>query len=87
MPHTENQKGVTPPDQSSYQNHQTEPELMLLAEREEVESSSEKAETVVGNWKASQFFVVVVKVEIMKEFQDSMSSLECSVKTVGWMGM
>lgn len=49
MPHTENQKGVTPPDQSSYQNHQTEPELMLLAEREEVESSSEKAETVVGN--------------------------------------
>ncbi|KAM6438764.1 homeobox protein NOBOX [Rhynochetos jubatus] len=43
--HAGRQKGVTPPDQSSYQNHQTEPELPLLAEREEVESSSKTGET------------------------------------------
>ncbi|KAM6144560.1 homeobox protein NOBOX [Phoenicopterus ruber ruber] len=49
MPHTGKQKGVTPPDQSSYQNHQTDPELTSLAEREEVESSSKKGETIVGN--------------------------------------
>ncbi|XP_075563885.1 homeobox protein NOBOX [Pelecanus crispus] len=49
MPHTGKQKGVTPPDQSSYQNHQTEPELTSHAEREEVESSSKKGETIVGN--------------------------------------
>ncbi|XP_072741675.1 homeobox protein NOBOX [Ciconia boyciana] len=47
MPHTVKQKGVTPSDQISYQNHQTEPELTSLAEREEVESSSEKGETIV----------------------------------------
>ncbi|XP_050764225.1 homeobox protein NOBOX isoform X1 [Gymnogyps californianus] len=47
IPHTGRQKGVTPPDQSSYQNHQTEPELTSLAEREEVESSSKKGETIV----------------------------------------
>ncbi|KAM9276349.1 homeobox protein NOBOX [Cariama cristata] len=49
MPHTGKQKGMTPPDQSSYQNHQTETELTSFAEREEIESSSQKAETVVGN--------------------------------------
>ncbi|XP_075601053.1 homeobox protein NOBOX [Balearica regulorum gibbericeps] len=49
MPHTGKQKGVTPPDQSSYQNHQTEPEFASLAEREEVESSSKKGETIAGN--------------------------------------
>ncbi|KAM6314486.1 homeobox protein NOBOX [Podargus strigoides] len=49
VPHTGKQRGVTPPDQSSYQNHQTEPEVPSLAEREEVESSSKKGETVVGN--------------------------------------
>ncbi|KAM6321224.1 homeobox protein NOBOX [Aegotheles albertisi] len=49
MPHTGKQKGVTPPDQSSYQNHQTEPELTSLAEREEVESSSKEGEAIVGN--------------------------------------
>ncbi|KAM6091431.1 homeobox protein NOBOX isoform 2-T2 [Theristicus caerulescens] len=47
MPHTGKQKGVTPQDQSSYQNHQTEPESISLAEREVVESSSKKGETVV----------------------------------------
>ncbi|XP_075006698.1 homeobox protein NOBOX [Calonectris borealis] len=47
LPHTGKQKGVTPPDQSSYQNHQTEPELTSLAEREEVESSNRKGETIV----------------------------------------
>ncbi|XP_064318222.1 homeobox protein NOBOX [Phalacrocorax carbo] len=49
MPHTGKQKGVTPPDQSSYQNHQTEPELKSFAEREEVESSGKKGETIVDN--------------------------------------
>ncbi|KAM6093506.1 LOW QUALITY PROTEIN: homeobox protein NOBOX [Chlamydotis macqueenii] len=44
MPHTGKQKGVTPPDQSSYQKHETEPELTSLAEREKVESSSKKGE-------------------------------------------
>ncbi|KAM9245552.1 homeobox protein NOBOX [Leptosomus discolor] len=53
VPHTGKQNGATPPDESSYQNHQTEPELILLAERDEVESSSKKGETIVGNWKAS----------------------------------
>ncbi|XP_019329985.1 PREDICTED: homeobox protein NOBOX [Aptenodytes forsteri] len=47
MPHTGKQKGVTPPDQSTDQNHKTEPELTSLAEREEVESSSKKGETIV----------------------------------------
>ncbi|XP_037243471.1 homeobox protein NOBOX [Falco rusticolus] len=46
MPHTGKQKGVTPPGQSSYQNHQTEPELTSLVEREEAESSSKKGETI-----------------------------------------
>lgn len=49
MPHAEKQKAATPPDQSSYQNHQTEPEMTSLPEREEVESSSKKEETAVGN--------------------------------------
>ncbi|XP_051473575.1 homeobox protein NOBOX [Apus apus] len=49
MPHTGKQKEVTSPDQSSYQNCQTEPELTLHAEREEAESSSKKGETIVGN--------------------------------------
>lgn len=49
MPHAEKQKGGTPSDQSSYQNHQQEPEMTSLPEREEVESSSKKEETVVGN--------------------------------------
>lgn len=57
MPHTGKQKEVTPPDQSSYQNHQTEPELTSLAEREEVESSSKEGEIIVGNWTASWFFL------------------------------
>ncbi|XP_065528217.1 homeobox protein NOBOX isoform X2 [Lathamus discolor] len=47
MPHAEKQKGGTPPDQSSYQNHQQEPEMTFLPEREEVESSSKKEETIV----------------------------------------
>ncbi|XP_071589493.1 homeobox protein NOBOX isoform X2 [Heliangelus exortis] len=47
MPHAGRQTGDTPPDQSSYQNQQTEPELMSLAEREEVESNSKKGETIV----------------------------------------
>ncbi|XP_069663133.1 homeobox protein NOBOX-like [Haliaeetus albicilla] len=47
MPHTGKQKEVTPPDQSSYQNHQTEPELTSLAEREEIESSSKEGEIIV----------------------------------------
>ncbi|XP_042651326.1 homeobox protein NOBOX [Tyto alba] len=47
MPCTGKQKGVTPPDQSSYQNPQTEPELTSLAEREEAESGSKKGETIV----------------------------------------
>ncbi|KAM9388090.1 homeobox protein NOBOX [Phaethornis superciliosus] len=49
MPHAGRQAGDTPPDQSSYQNQQTEPELTSLAEREEVESKSKKGETIVGN--------------------------------------
>ncbi|XP_069705871.1 homeobox protein NOBOX [Phaenicophaeus curvirostris] len=49
MPLTGKQKGVTPPDQSSYQNHEKEPELTLLAEREEAESSSKKGDAIVGN--------------------------------------
>ncbi|XP_053919502.1 homeobox protein NOBOX [Cuculus canorus] len=47
MPLIGKQKGVTPPDQSSYQNHETEPELTSLAEREEAESSSKKGDAVV----------------------------------------
>ncbi|KAM6419702.1 homeobox protein NOBOX [Pluvialis apricaria] len=47
MPHTGKQKRGTPPDQSSHQHHQTEPELTSLVEREEVESSSKKGETIV----------------------------------------
>ncbi|XP_065490408.1 homeobox protein NOBOX [Caloenas nicobarica] len=49
VPHTGKQKAVTPPDQSSYQNLQTEPELTSPAERQEVESSSKKGETVVDS--------------------------------------
>lgn len=55
-PHTGKQKEVTPPDQSSYQNLQTEPELTSPAKRQEVESSSKKGETGVGNCKARWFF-------------------------------
>ncbi|KAM9027862.1 homeobox protein NOBOX isoform 1-T1 [Ara ararauna] len=47
MPHAEKQKGGTPPDQSSYQNDQQEPEMTPLPEREEVESSSSKKEETV----------------------------------------
>ncbi|OPJ80654.1 homeobox protein NOBOX isoform A [Patagioenas fasciata monilis] len=47
VPHTGKQKEVTPPDQSSYQNLQTEPALTSPAKRQEVESSSKKGETVV----------------------------------------
>lgn len=85
MPHTGKQKGGTPPDQSSHQHHQTEPELTSLAEREEVESSSKKGEPIVGNWKASWF--LLEKGEIRREFQDKSSSSECRIKTVAWMGM
>lgn len=49
MPQTGKQKGVTPPEQSSYQSHQTEPELAALPEKEDAESSSKKAEIIVGN--------------------------------------
>ncbi|CAN8212549.1 unnamed protein product [Coccothraustes coccothraustes] len=45
MPQTGRQKGVTPPEQSSYQSYQTEPELVALAEKEDLESSSKKGET------------------------------------------
>ncbi|XP_064276573.1 homeobox protein NOBOX isoform X2 [Passer domesticus] len=47
MPETGRQKGVTPPEQSSYQSYQTEPELAALAEKEDLESSSKKGETIV----------------------------------------
>ncbi|KAM4783264.1 homeobox protein NOBOX isoform 1-T1 [Cyanocitta cristata] len=47
MPQTGTQQGVTPPDQSSYQSHQTEPELAALAEKEDVKSSSKKGEIIV----------------------------------------
>ncbi|KAK2534887.1 hypothetical protein Q9233_004006, partial [Columba guinea] len=46
-PHTGKQKEVTPPDQSSYQNLQTEPQLTSPAKRQEVESSNKKGETGV----------------------------------------
>lgn len=49
MPQTGKQQGVTPSDQSSYQSHQTEPELAALTEKEDVESSSKKGEIIVGN--------------------------------------
>lgn len=49
MPQTGKQKRVTPPEQSSYQSYQTEPELGALAEKEDFESSSKKGETTVGN--------------------------------------
>ncbi|XP_053799131.1 homeobox protein NOBOX [Vidua chalybeata] len=49
MPQTGKQKRVTPPEQSSYQSYQTEPELAALAEKEDLESSSKKGETTVGN--------------------------------------
>ncbi|XP_033919221.1 homeobox protein NOBOX, partial [Melopsittacus undulatus] len=47
IPHDEKQKGGTPSDHSSYQNHQRQPEMTSLPEREEVESSSKKEETIV----------------------------------------
>nr|XP_041569763.1 homeobox protein NOBOX [Taeniopygia guttata] len=47
MPQTGKQKRVTPPEQSSYQSYQTEPELGALAEKEAFESSSKKGETTV----------------------------------------
>ncbi|XP_068809825.1 homeobox protein NOBOX isoform X2 [Struthio camelus] len=46
MPHTGKPKGVATPDQSSYQNCQTELELTSLAEREVESSSSKKGESV-----------------------------------------
>ncbi|XP_013051450.1 homeobox protein NOBOX [Anser cygnoides] len=46
MPHTGKQKEITTPGQSLYQSHRTEPELTSLAEREEVESSSKKGESI-----------------------------------------
>ncbi|XP_068510566.1 homeobox protein NOBOX isoform X2 [Anas acuta] len=46
-PHTGKQKEITTPGQSSYQSHQRETELTPLAEREEVESSSKKGESIV----------------------------------------
>ncbi|OWK52584.1 Homeobox protein NOBOX [Lonchura striata] len=49
MPQTGKQKRVTPPEQSSYQSYQTEPELGALAEKEDFESSSKKGDTTVGN--------------------------------------
>ncbi|XP_042635140.1 homeobox protein NOBOX [Catharus ustulatus] len=45
MPQTGKQKGVTPPEQSSYQSYQTEPEVAAPTEDEDVESSSKKGET------------------------------------------
>ncbi|KAI1238889.1 hypothetical protein IHE44_0011980 [Lamprotornis superbus] len=48
MPQTGKQKGVTPPEISSYQSYQTEPELAAPTEKQDVESSSKKGETVVG---------------------------------------
>ncbi|XP_039917324.1 homeobox protein NOBOX isoform X3 [Hirundo rustica] len=46
MPQTGKQKGLTPPEQSSFQNHQTEPELAALAEEKNIENSSKKGETL-----------------------------------------
>ncbi|XP_064587041.1 homeobox protein NOBOX isoform X3 [Zonotrichia leucophrys gambelii] len=45
MPQTGRQKGVTPPEQSSYQSYQTEAELAALAEKEDLERSGKKGET------------------------------------------
>lgn len=45
IPQTGRQKGVTPPEQSSYQSYQTEAELAALAEKEYLERSSKKGET------------------------------------------
>ncbi|XP_062347559.1 homeobox protein NOBOX [Cinclus cinclus] len=49
MPQTGRQKGMIPPEQSSYQSYQTELELAAPTEKEDVESSSKKGETVDGN--------------------------------------
>lgn len=49
MPQTGKQKGVTPPEQSSYKSYQTEPEVAAPTEEEDVESSSKKGETADGN--------------------------------------
>ncbi|KAF4799545.1 NOBOX oogenesis homeobox [Turdus rufiventris] len=49
MPQTGKQKGVTPPEQSSHQSYQTEPEVAAPTEEEDVESSSKKGETADGN--------------------------------------
>lgn len=89
MPHTGKQKEITTPGQSSYQSHQRETELTPLAEREEVESSSKKGESIVGNWKASWLFFLRSVAGIRKVFQDNGSSFECNygIKTVAWMGM
>ncbi|XP_016159261.1 PREDICTED: homeobox protein NOBOX [Ficedula albicollis] len=47
MPQTGKQKEVTPPEQSSYQSYQTEPELAAPTEKEDVESGRKEGETVV----------------------------------------
>ncbi|XP_025937398.1 homeobox protein NOBOX [Apteryx rowi] len=47
MSHTGKPRGVATPDQSSYQNHQTELELTSLAEGEVESSSSKKGESIV----------------------------------------
>ncbi|XP_063251456.1 homeobox protein NOBOX [Prinia subflava] len=45
MPQAGKQKGLTSLEQSSFQSHQTEPELAALAEKEDIESSRKKGET------------------------------------------
>uniref|UniRef100_A0A8C3QGN4 Homeobox domain-containing protein n=1 Tax=Cyanoderma ruficeps TaxID=181631 RepID=A0A8C3QGN4_9PASS len=47
MPQTGKQKALTPPEPKFFQSHQTEPEVAALAEKEDVESSSKRGETLV----------------------------------------
>ncbi|XP_038010852.1 homeobox protein NOBOX [Motacilla alba alba] len=80
MPQTGRQRGATPPEQSSYQSYQTEPELAALAEKEDLESSSKKGDTIVGN----QLNIFLEK-EAGKEFRDSSSSPDYRMKTVAYI--
>ncbi|XP_066174603.1 homeobox protein NOBOX [Sylvia atricapilla] len=47
MPQAGKQKELTASELSSFQSHQTEPEVAAVAEKEDVESSSQKGETIV----------------------------------------
>lgn len=45
VPQAGKQKALTPPEPSSFQSHQTEPEVAALTEKEDLESSSKKGAT------------------------------------------